>query len=169
MKKLLGAVLVSTLVMVTGCNNSTAQADNHDADVKAIREDVARWKSDFDAKDLDKLVSHYTDDVISMAQGLPIATGREAARAVVKGLISDPVFSQPVLEVSRVEVAKSGDLAYVVARYQATMTDPVSKKPFNDRGSVVEVYRKQNDGSWKSAADIATSEVPPNQIAAQSK
>jgi len=25
----------------------------------------------------------------------------------------------------------------------------------------VEVYKKQADGSWKSVADIATSEVPP--------
>lgn len=168
MKKILGVALAGALVLSTGCNR-TVQADDYNADVKAVRDDMARWKADFEAKDLDRLMSHYTDDAISMVQGAPVATGRNAVRAAIKGLVGDPAFSQPVLEVSRAEVAKSGDMAYVVARYQATFSDPVSRKPFKDHGSVVEVYRKQGDGSWKSVVDIATSEIPPDQIAAQTK
>ena len=42
-----------------------------------------------------------------------------------------------------------------------TMTDPISKKPVIDKGVLVEVYKKQADGSWRTVSDIASSEVPP--------
>ena len=38
--------------------------------------------------------------------------------------------------------------------------NPASKKPQSDKGSYVTVYKKQADGSWKAASDIATNETP---------
>jgi ketosteroid isomerase-like protein len=62
---------------------------------------------------------------------------------------------------AKVEVAKSGDIAYTQGAYTLTFTDPQTKKIINDHGSYVTTYRKQPDGSWKAVDDIATSEVPP--------
>jgi len=61
----------------------------------------------------------------------------------------------------RVEVADSGDLAATRGSYTLTVTDPVTKKPVNDKGSYVTVFRKQKDGAWKAVFDINSSEVPP--------
>ncbi len=42
-----------------------------------------------------------------------------------------------------------------------TMTNPKTKKPVEDKGSYVTVYKKQADGNWKAIEDINTSEVAP--------
>jgi ketosteroid isomerase-like protein len=61
--------------------------------------------------------------------------------------------------VSKVEVARAGDLAYLIGVYQMTSKDPQGK-PVNDHGKLVEVWKKQPDGKWKTVADICNSDLP---------
>jgi uncharacterized protein (TIGR02246 family) len=148
------------LALGAGCGQSP-QASAPDAGVTAITANLAQWKNDFNTKDLDKLLSHYTDDTVVVIPGVPVAKSAEARRAAIKEMIADPAFTLPTLDCQRVEVAKSGDFGFAYCSYTMTMTDPATKKPENDKGSVVEVYKKQTDESWKSVADIAASEMPP--------
>jgi len=60
---------------------------------------------------------------------------------------------------TKVEVAKSGDLACVSGTYDETMTD-ASGKSLKDHGKYVEVWKKQADGTWKVVADIWNSDLP---------
>jgi ketosteroid isomerase-like protein len=60
-----------------------------------------------------------------------------------------------------VEVARAGDMAYVLGTYQLTMTDPQGN-PVNDHGKFVEVWKKQADGKWKAVADTFNSDLPPS-------
>ena len=53
-------------------------------------------------------------------------------------------------------------MAYTQGAYTLTLTDPVTKKPINDKGSYVTLYKKQPDGSWKAVSDIASSATPPS-------
>jgi ketosteroid isomerase-like protein len=62
---------------------------------------------------------------------------------------------------SKVEVAKSGNVAYTQGTYTVTLTDPQTRQLINDHRSYVTTYRKQPDGTWKAVADIVTSDVPP--------
>ena len=41
-----------------------------------------------------------------------------------------------------------------------TMTNPKTKKPVEDKGAYITVYKKQADGNWKAIEDVATSEIP---------
>ena len=88
--------------------------------------------------------------------------------APLKQMLADPVLTLK-FEASRVEVASSGDMAYTQGSYTMTMTDPSTKKPINDKGSYVTVYKKQADGSWKAVSDIASSATPPSPAPAQGK
>jgi uncharacterized protein (TIGR02246 family) len=145
------------VLMVTACSQTP---DTHDADVKALQDDETQWNQDLASKDADKIVAHYADDAIVMASGMPPSSGKDTIRNIMKQMVSDPAMSLK-FQSSKVEVAKSGDVAYTQGSYTMTMTDPQTKQVINDHGSYVTTYRKQPDGTWKAVADIATSEVPP--------
>ncbi|HTC76347.1 MAG TPA: SgcJ/EcaC family oxidoreductase [Edaphobacter sp.] len=149
--------ITAMALTLTACNQTP---DTHDADVKAVQDNEAQWNQDWAAKDQDKIVAHYADDAVLMVSGTPSSSGKEAINAALKQMTSDPALSLK-FHASKVEVAKSGDVAYTQGTYTLTLTDPQTKQLINDHGSYVTTYRKQLDGSWKAVADIATSEVPP--------
>jgi len=158
MKRLATLCAISAMAFaMTACNQTP---DTHDADVKAIQDNEAQWNQEYGAKDNDKIVAHYADDAILMVPGTPSSSGKEAIRAALKEMVADPSLSLQ-FHATKVEVAKSGDVAYTQGTYTMTLTDPKTKQVINDHGSYVTTYRKQPDGTWKAVADIATSEVPP--------
>ena len=61
---------------------------------------------------------------------------------------------------TKIEVAKSGDLAYLYGTYQMSWND-ANGKPVGDNGKMVEIWKKQSDGSWKSIVDTWSSDLPP--------
>lgn len=128
---------------------------------QALKDNEAQWNRDFAARDVDKLVAHYTDTAVLMSPGMPACKGKEAIRQMLTGMVRDTSLSLK-FEASRIEVSKGGDLAFTQGSYTMTMSDPAhAGQKINDHGSYVTVYRKQGDGSWKAVSDIATSEVPP--------
>jgi uncharacterized protein (TIGR02246 family) len=144
-------------LIVTACSQTP---DTHDADVKAIQDSEAQWNQDYAAKDVGKIMAHYSDDAILMAPGMPASSGRDAIRTMIQQMAADPALSLR-FHAGKVEVAKSGDVGYTQGIYTMVMTDPQTKQLVHDHGSYVTTYRKQPDGAWKAVADIASSEVPP--------
>jgi uncharacterized protein (TIGR02246 family) len=141
-------------LLATACSS-----DTHDADVKAIQANEAQWNQDYFNKDAAKLASHYANNAILMIPGSPAVSGIEAIRTNMTEMASDPALSLKFLT-NRIDVAKSGDLAYTQGTYTITLTDPQTKQIINDHGSYVTTYRKQPDGTWKAVADIASSAIP---------
>jgi ketosteroid isomerase-like protein len=150
---------VLVLVFATSCTPSASNVGTHDADIKAIRDDQSQWLKDFDSRDLNKIVSHFSDDAIVIDKGAPPVKGREEAKNLYKDAVADPASSLK-FSPSRIEVAKSGEIAYVLGSYTAVSTIPNTKKTTEDRGTYVSIYKKQPDGSWKDAVDIGASEIP---------
>ena len=163
MKRHIAAVgLFASALLIAACSQAPPPSppDTRDADAKTIRDLEESWNKDFESKDASKLIAHYTDDASLMAPGMPASHGKEAIGKVLKEMVSDSALSLK-FQASRVEVARSGDIGYSEGSYTMTMTDPATKKPVNDKGSYVTVYKKQADNSWKAVSDIATSEMPP--------
>lgn len=161
MKRYFGALCAAGLfALITSCSQTPQPANTHDADVQALRDNEDQWNRDYAAKDLDKVAAHYADDATLITPGEPAMHGKDSIRAALKEMVSDSALSLK-FQASRVDVAKSGDVGYTEGAYTLTVTDPVSKKPVNDKGSYVTVYRKQSDGSWKAISDIASSATPP--------
>jgi ketosteroid isomerase-like protein len=125
---------------------------------QALRDLDAQWSAAAGAKDLDKTVSFYSDDAIVMPPNAPSATTKEAIRTVWKDLLASPGLTIS-WKTTKVEVAKSGDIAFLSGTYELTMND-ASGKPVNDRGKYVEVWEKQANGKWKCGADIWNSDLP---------
>ena len=125
---------------------------------QALRDLDSQWSAAAAAKDLDKTISYYSDDAIVLPPNEASATTKEAIRNVWKDLLASPglVVSW---KATKVEVAKSGDLACLSGTYEITMND-ASGKPVNDHGKYVEVWEKQADGKWKCGTDIWNSDLP---------
>jgi ketosteroid isomerase-like protein len=125
---------------------------------QALRDLDAQWCKAAQSKDLDKTVSYYSKDAIVLPPNAVSATTPEAVRDVWKDLLANPglVISW---KTTKVEVAKSGDMAYSSGTYELTMND-ASGKPVNDRGKYLEVWEKQANGKWKCGADTWNSDLP---------
>ena len=149
MKKLL---LPALALWLAACAPPPAP-DTRAADEAAIRETDEAWSKAAEARNLDAVVSYYTADAQLLAPNAPIAIGTPAIRAGWAPLM-DPAVALS-WKVSKVEVARSGDLGFVVGTYTMAM------KPVNDTGKMVEVWKKQADGKWKCVADIFNSDLPP--------
>ena len=136
---------------------AAAAADANSALEKALRDLDAQWSTAAGAKDLDKTVSFYSNDAIVMPPNSSAVSTKEAIRKVWQDLPASPglVISW---KTTKVEVAKSGDLACLSGTYELTMND-ASSKPVNDHGKYVEVWEKQSDGKWKCGTDIWNSDL----------
>jgi ketosteroid isomerase-like protein len=133
------------------------------ADAKSLIEQTlrdldAQWSRDAETKNLDKTVAYYSDDAIVMPANAPIARTKEAIRNVWKDLLMSPGAAIS-WKVAKVEVSKSGDMAYSSGTYELTMND-ASGKPVNDRGKYLEVWKKQAGGTWKVVVDMWNSDLP---------
>jgi ketosteroid isomerase-like protein len=124
---------------------------------QALRDLDAKWSAAAGAKDIDKTVSYYSDDAIVMPPNAPSATTKEAIRSAWKEMLTSPGAAIS-WKATKVEVAKSGDLACLSGTYELTMSD-ASGKPVNDRGKYCEVWEKKG-GTWKCGTDIWNSDLP---------
>src|SRR5712691_9960141 len=90
------------------------------ADTKAIEQALrdldAQWSAAAGGKDLEKTVSFYSEDAIVLPTNAPAATTKEAIRNTWKDLLASPGLSIS-WKTTKVEVAKSGDIAYTTGTY----------------------------------------------------
>lgn len=135
-----------------------APPDTRAADETALRKVDDDWSKAAGAKDVDKIVSYYSDEAIVMPPNAPVTTSKEVIRKIWKDYVTSPGFSGG-WKATKVEVARSGELGYVSGTWEFTVND-ASGKPATDRGKFTEVWKKQADGSWKCVADIWNSDLP---------
>lgn len=120
---------------------------------KAVRDADAEWSKVAAAKDLDKTVAFYADDAVVLPPNQPAVTNKDGIRNLWKGFLD--TFIDISWKTTRVEVAKSGDMAVLTGTYEMTMKDG-SK----DKGKYCEVWQKKADGKWKVGIDMFSSDLP---------
>jgi uncharacterized protein (TIGR02246 family) len=144
------------LALVLSSCGEKAPPDTRAADESAIRALDAQWSKTSAARDVDGAVSYYSDDASLLAPNAPIASDKQGIRASWASLLTPD--TSLTWQADKVEVARSGDLAYVMGVYQMTSKD-ARGKPTSDTGKFVEVWKKQADGKWKTSVDIFNSDV----------
>ncbi len=126
--------------------------DTRAADEAAIRAGVVEWDKAGAAKDLEKTVSFYGEGAAMFPPNAPIAATKDEIHQAWAKFMALPGFALS-LATTKVEVAKSGDLAYETGAFELTVND-AKGKPVKTPGKYVVVWKKQADGSWKAVADI---------------
>jgi ketosteroid isomerase-like protein len=147
-----GAATFALTLLATSCTQQPS-ADNRAVNEAAIRDADLAWSKAAAAKEVDKIVSYYTDNASSFVDRGPTATGKDAIRGQWEELfmMGYSINWQP----TKVEVAQSGDLGYSQGTYEEMTTEG---KGSSNRGKYVVIWKKQADGAWKAVSEIANSD-----------
>jgi uncharacterized protein (TIGR02246 family) len=144
-------LLLFSLVCTTSATNT--KATNTKASEQALRDLDAQWSATAATKDLDKTVSFYADDAVVLPPNEPMVGSKDGIRNLWKGLLDS--ISDISWKATRVEIAKSGDMAVLIGAYDMTMKDGAK-----DHGKYCEVWEKKPDGEWKCGTDMFSSDLP---------
>lgn len=147
---------VVLLLTLGACATAPPKVDLKAAEDEIRALDVA-WAKSAGARDLDAVVSYYSEDAQVLAPNAPIATTKAAIREGWAGLLG-PEMSLTWKD-TKIEVAQSGELAYLVGAYMLEIKDAKGQVT-TDKGKLLEVWKKQADGKWKVVADVFNSDLP---------
>jgi ketosteroid isomerase-like protein len=148
------------LLFAAGCNQPAA-VDTGAAE-QAVRDADAKWSKAAAARDVAGVVSFYADDAIVMPPNAPRITGKQAIHDEWAAM-AVPGFDLS-WAASKVEAASSGDLVYETGIY-VLHTKDAKGTPVTDQGKILQVWKKQTDGSWKAVADMWNSDMPAAGVA----
>lgn len=153
-RKLSFPFLFAALIATVACTPAPPPEppDTRAADEAAIRQGSAGMLAAAQAKDADRVVSYFTDDVVVHYSNFP-QQNKQQARDVWAQVMANAGYAIQ-WGPHHVEVARSGDVAVELGNYEFTQND-ARGRPVVERGTYIQSWRKQADGSWKISADIA--------------
>jgi ketosteroid isomerase-like protein len=126
---------------------------------KLLRRDAEWAELAAAGKDVDKIVSYWSDDAVVMQPGQPVYEGKTAIRAYVAETLKIPGFK--IHWVSEKPVfSTDGTMAHMRASVDVTAPGPDGALvPMHLRGYTV--WRREPDGEWRCTVDIANEPPPP--------
>jgi uncharacterized protein (TIGR02246 family) len=144
-------------VFLIGCGTAQpptpAPVDTRNQDEAAIRAAAQDWGKAIESKNLDQTLAFYAEDAWVYPQNATVAKTADQRRAVWAAFFATPGASDMEGDVTRVEVARSGDLAVEFGTFAMTANDKKGK-PVTENEKYVVTWKKQADGKWKVIADI---------------
>jgi ketosteroid isomerase-like protein len=159
-KSLFVSGCIAVLLVALVCPASAASSKG--ADEQAIRDADAEWSAVAGAKDLDKTVSFYADDAVCLPPNQPAVTSQVGIRNLWKGFFEN--LADISWKTTRVEMAKSGDIGYLIGTYAMTMKDGTK-----DMGKYCEIWKRLADGKWKVTVDMFSSDLPATSASATNR
>ena len=148
--------LTATLLAISVCIGASACGGKKEAefgipDQQAIRDATSTLQSAFNSKDVDKILSLYTENSVFMPPNKPLLRGRGSLKGFYDGLLN---AGSKDLKLTSGDVAGHGPLAYESGSY--TMMN--GEVP--DRGKYLFVFRNMN-GQWRIEYTSWSSDLPP--------
>jgi ketosteroid isomerase-like protein len=130
-------------------------------DIAAEKERLLRRDSEWaqaasEGRDVDRILSYWTDDAVVLPPGLPQVVGKTALRQYVEGSMRIPGF-RITWESKDVTLSPDGQLAYMFSRNEVAMNGP-DGSPVTIEGRAVTIWRRESDGEWRCAVDIWNAE-----------
>jgi ketosteroid isomerase-like protein len=109
--------------------------------------------------DVEGLFAHMTDDVVLMPPGEAPVVGKAAARAWYTGLLSQ--YRTTSLSFTERELLEDGKLGVVLGKHEWVLQPTAGGEPVTDRGSYIQVWKRQADGRWLFVREIWNASAPP--------
>jgi uncharacterized protein (TIGR02246 family) len=128
------------------------------ADAIAVRAALDSYFASAISRDASRWAALYADNAVVMPPNGATVEGRNAIEAWLKAL---PVVISEADGVA-LEVDGTGDLAYVRGTYTLIMEAPGVPQPIRQEGKFLQIYRRQEDGTWLLARDIWNANASPS-------
>ena len=120
----------------------------------AILHADSAWLAAAASRNVDSTLGFWTDDARLISPGEPPVVGRDAIRKMLTDAFAIPSFTVS-WHTDEIIVGPNGDMAYSFGPNQFTMPN-ASGGVDTLRGQAVVVWRKGDDGRWRSAVDTWT-------------
>ncbi len=126
---------------------------NLEAEKRKLLQRDAEWSAlASKGRDVEAILSYWTDDAIVMPPGQPSVVGKAALREFIQASLQVPGFSIS-WKSSDAALSPDGEMAYLCGENRVTMDGPDgARKTTAGRG--VTVWRKERDGEWRCVLDI---------------
>ncbi len=148
MRTVRASLVLATLL--AGCSHA---AFDPAAEGAALLKRDAEWADAASAgKDVDKIISYWTDDAVVVPPGQPVVEGKDALRGFVTESLKIPGFRIHWVS-EKASFSPDGQVAYMRSTNETTLTGP-DGKPMTIHGRGVTVWRRTPDGQWRCAVDI---------------
>ncbi len=105
-----------------------------------------------EGKDVERIVSFWSDDATIIPAGAPVVRGRTAIRNFVQQRLAIP-GSHLTWRTDEVSLSSDGTLGYTITEGSATIPGP-DGKPTTVRDRGVTIWRRNAAGEWKCVVDI---------------
>ncbi|MBC8028772.1 MAG: DUF4440 domain-containing protein [Pyrinomonadaceae bacterium] len=133
-------------------------------DLAAQREGLLRRDAEWaelasEGREVDRILSYWTEDAVVIPPGLPSIVGKAALRQYVEGSMQIPGF-RITWESKDVTLSPDGQLAYMFSRNAVTVSAS-DGTPITTEGRAVTIWRQEADGEWRCAVDIWNAEPAP--------
>ena len=153
MKRVLTAALLATSVCMSASACGGKQEPEFGIpDQQAIRGATSTLETAFNAKEVDKILTLYTENSVFMPPNKPLLRGRASLKGFYDGMMN---AGSKDLKLTPADVAGHGPLAYESGSYSMTNgTVP-------DRGKYLFIFRSMN-GNWKIEYASWSSDLPPS-------
>ena len=127
------------------------QLDLNSEKARLLRRDAEWAAAASEGRDVDLILSYWTDDAVVYAPGLPPLVGKSALREYVEGSLKIPGF-RVSWTTTDVTLSDDGTLAYMFSRNKVEMNAP-DGTPVTTEGRAVTVWRRESKGEWRCAVD----------------
>ena len=141
------------IVWLAACGSSS----NRVADENLIRDADQQYNAAVVRRDLDKIMSFYAADAVSMSPGDAPEHGADAIRAAWKRLLETPDFGLRIVP-QKIDVARSGEIAIELGYTDVKGTLPNGR--LDAKANYVVGWRKI-DGQWKITHETFVPEQTP--------
>ena len=128
-------------------------------DKQAIQQVSADWIAAMNAKDIAKLMTMITEDIVFLPPGLPPIRGKHAVEEMYKAFF--PQFSSVQQTAVLEEVEVADDWAFAWGTESTVLVLQAGGASIQMEGRGLSIFKRQPDGSWRFARSLSNSAPRP--------
>ena len=128
---------------------------------RLLRRDAEWVLAASEGRDIERILSFWTDDAVVLPPDLPAIIGKAALRQYVESSLRVPGF-RITWSTDEAVLSPDGQFAYLLGNNAVTMDDPTGE-PVTTKGRAVTIWQRGTDGEWRCAVDIWNAEPTAGQ------